>query len=260
MSDIFTRLAPYGYIHHRALNDFEEMAHAERCIIEHPDKAQVLEGDVCWDFADGRSEIYFRHPSLFVDTLSPRQIAEQRRARKLVAMEDLLARDTPKHHYVLELKVGAGDTTKALTSIVETMQKHCPNRFWIDGFSYRLLTTVKQIDATVRTTVHTEHVENGRILLDAPEWPPFRKMNLSDLKHVDGIALRKRFSDDYMTRACADIHKAGFKLLLSRLFTVADYRMSRELGAIAGYPKAAFEEIMRADVEDNRRPTTGLAQ
>lgn len=252
MSDIFKRLAPYGYIHHRALNDFSKMAKAEKYILKYPDKAQVLEGDVCWDFENGRSDLYFRHPSYVVDTLSPQKIDEQRRERRLPTIEDLLERDTPNHHYVIELKVGVGDTGAALTKLVETMQRHCPNRFWIDGFSYRLLTMVKEIDPSVTTTVHTEHVENGKILLGAPEKPAFRKLHLSELTHVDGIALRRRWSNDYVRRACADIRGNGFAILLSRLFTIAHYRLSREMGAVAGYPKASFEDIVRADKEDGR--------
>lgn len=252
MSNVFSRLAPYGYIHHRALNDFAAMAAAGRHIVEYPHKTQVLEGDVCWNFSAGRSDLYFRHPSYFVDTLSSRQIDTMRRRRRLVTIEDLLEHDTPKHHYVIELKVGDGDTRVALTKLIEILQRQCRNRFWIDGFSYRLMTLVKQIDATVCTTVHTEYVANGDILLDAPEWPPFRTMQLTDLEHVDGVALRKRFSDAYMARACRDIRQSGKALLLSRLFTLRDYELSREWGAVAGYPKAPFEDIVRADSEHNR--------
>jgi hypothetical protein len=246
-ANVFARLAPYGYIHHRALNDFAALADGQRFVAAYPEKHQVFEGDICWNFDGGRQDFYFRHPSYVVDTLSPDVFDAMRAARAIVTLDDLLAQDSPDKNYVIELKVGRGDTRAAMRKLVETLQARCRDRFWLDGFSLRLAQMVKDIDPSVATSLHTEHVKNGNIVIGAPEWPPFRVMPLADVRGVDAIALRKRHSDDFVTRACADIHENGFALSMSRLFTVEDYALSRKLGAIVGYPKAPFEDIIAYD-------------
>lgn len=244
MTGVFTRLKPYGYVHHRALNDFGKMAEAERCIAAYPDQHQVLEGDICWNFENGRRDFYFRHPSYVVDTLSPAQFEAARGDGALVTLDDLIARDAANKHYVIELKVGRGDTHAALTALIQTLQAHCRDRFWIDGFSLRLLQMVKAIDSSVATSVHTELVTATHILLDAPEWPPLRFIPLDALRGVDAVSIRKRFSDAHMARASAAVLKRGLVLCMSRLFSLDDYALSRQWGASVGYPKIPFETLM----------------
>jgi hypothetical protein len=72
-------------------------------------------------------------------------------------------------------------------------------------------------------------------------------VKLADVCGVDAIAIRKRFSGAHMARACAAVQRHGFALVLSRLFTPRDYELSRQWGAVAGYPKAPFDEIVRAN-------------
>ncbi|HWA21004.1 MAG TPA: hypothetical protein VG735_01255 [Caulobacterales bacterium] len=247
MTAVFQRLAPYGHIHHRALNSFAALDRAERYIATYPEIPQVLEGDVCWNFEAGRRDLYFRHPSYVVDSLTTAEIDRQKGAKQLVTLDDLLARHAAGKHYVLELKVGRGDAEIALRTLVETMQQHCRDQFWIDGFSLRLAQTIKRIDPSVTTSLHTELAAARHVLLDAPEWPPLRIVKLADVCGVDAIAIRKRFSGAHMARACAAVQRHGFALVLSRLFTPRDYELSRQWGAVAGYPKAPFDEIVRAN-------------
>jgi hypothetical protein len=259
MTNVFSRLAPYGYIHHRALNSFPALARAEQHISSFPEKAQVLEGDLCWDVAEGRRVFYFRHPSYIVDTLPANEIARLRREKKLVTLEDMLERDSERKTYVIELKVGQGDAGTAISLLIEELQRRCRGRFWLDGFSLRLLQLAKSIDGSVTTSLHTELVTDQHVLLDAPEWPPLRVMKLADLKGVDAIAIRKRFSDAHMQRASAAVLRHGFTLVMSRLHTLGDYELSREWGAAAGYPKAAFEQIVQHDAARADRPAAARA-
>jgi len=260
MANVFDRLAPYGYAHHRALNDFHALEQAENYVAKYPDRNQVLEGDLCWNLSAGRQDFYFRHPSYFVDTLSPAEIDRRRRAKALVTLDDLIERDTSRKHYVIEIKVGRGAEREALTTVIEKLQSTCRDRFWLDGFSLRLMQMAKSIDPTVATSIHTERVTDTHLWLDAPEWPPFRRMRLSDVRGVDAIAIRKRFSDAHMERASAAVRRHGFTLLMSRLFTLRDYELSRQWGARVGYPKVAFEDILRSDAEHvwpaNREPAS----
>ncbi len=252
MTNVFDRLAPYGYAHHRALNDFAAFEQAIRHVGAYPEKNQVLEGDLCWNLSRGRQDFYFRHPSYFVDALSPAEIDRQRREGTLVTLDDLIERDAPRMHYVIEIKVGRGDEREALSAVIEKLQRTCKDRFWLDGFSLRLMQMAKSIDASVATSVHTERVTETHVWLDAPEWPPFRRLALGDVQGVDAIAIRKRFSDAHMARASAAVRAHGFTLLMSRLFTLGDYERSRQWGARVGYPKLAFEDIVRADAERER--------
>jgi len=71
------------------------------------------------------------------------------------------------------------------------------------------------------------------------------RVKLSNLTGIDAIAVRKRCSDEHMARASAAVLKHGFKLIMSRLFTLDDYELSRKWGAIVGYPKTDFADVMR---------------
>jgi len=249
-AEVFAKLAPYGYVHHRALNNFAALEEAENNVSAYPNMHQVLEGDICWDFSAGRAEFYFRHPSFIVDTLSLQRIDMLKEQRALVTLDDVLARDTARKTYVIELKVGRGETRAALNTLVGRLQEACRGRFWIDGFSLPLVRLVKQIDAGVATSLHTEFVTARHIVRDAPEWPPLAIDKLDRLRGVvDAISIRKRFSDHHMARACAAVRERGFTLLMSRLFTIEDYALSRKWGAVVGYPKAPFEAIAAYDRE-----------
>ncbi len=241
---VFEQLEPYGFVHHRALNSHEAFDAASEYVEQYPDVSHVFEGDVCWNFTDGRKDLYFRHPSYVLDSLSGEQIDEQVQAGTLFRLEDLIERRAIRASFILELKVGKGDSFKALSRLIELMQANCAGQYWVDGFSTRLLSQVKRIDPSVPTTLHTELVKSGKVLVGAPEWFPFKWTRLSKLKDVDGIAIRKAFSKTHMNAACEDVKAAGLELIISRLTTVNDYKLSRTWGALVGYPKAPFEQIM----------------
>lgn len=248
MGNVFSRLANYGYIHHRALNDFSHFDAAEKHLTNYPGTPQVLEGDLCWDFEDGRQDFYFHHPDFVWDALSASTVAKQRRSGELVMLEDMLKRDTSDRHYVIELKVGRGDVKAAMQKLVEVLQANCRDRFWIDGFSLKLARMVKAIDPSVVASLHTERVTDDHVWVAAPDqWPT--RVKFGDLSGIDAIAIRKRYSDEHMACASAAVIKHGFKLIMSRLFTLEDYALSRKWGAIIGYPKADFADVMRFNAE-----------
>lgn len=102
---LFSRFGTYGYIHHRALNDRAALAVARRAVAAFPDVTHVFEGDVCWHFAEGRSDLYFRHPRYIFDSLNAQALA----APALIRVEELAAL-VPAHVFLaIELKVGRGD-------------------------------------------------------------------------------------------------------------------------------------------------------
>lgn len=244
MASVFEFIRPYGYVHHRALNSVSKLEASLTYVRRFPQVRHVFEGDVSWNFERGVEELYFRHPSFVFDSLSRNQIAHARSAGELVAVEDTLKLVPPDVALVIELKVGRGDTDQAMKKLISILKKSHGDRFWIDGFSLKLLQKVKEIDSTVQTTLHTELVTSGRVLIGAPEWPVVRWKKLTSLQGVDGIAIRKAFSDEFMKSACDSVRTAGLLLTLSRLNQMSDYIKSKEWGAVAGYPKSPFEEVM----------------
>jgi hypothetical protein len=246
---MFERFDSYAFIHHRALNDYGALGEARALAARFPDRVHVLEGDICWDFSDGREELYFRHPSWIIDTLPAANIGALRRAGSLVMLEDLLELTQDQLFFVIELKVGTGDWRKALSRIVTFMMENFPQRFWIDGFSLTLLRHVRQLAPTITLTLHTEYVRNGLVLVAAPEWPPVRIKRLADLTWIDGVAVRWRFGTAYMHRAAQHVLAAGKSLLISRIHHPGQYFLSRKWAASGGYVHGDLEQIFSLDPE-----------
>lgn len=244
---VFDRFAGYGFVHHRALNSFAELNHVLPLIGKHPDHTHILEGDVCWDFADGAETFYFRHPGLVFDTLSAAEIRRRVAAGALVTLEDVARLLPPQAFVIAELKVGRGDRSLALQRLVAYLEQHFPGRYWIDGFSLTMLEFIKKFSPKTTVTLHTECVYRGHVLIGAPEWPPVRLRKLSELPAIDGISIRKRGSDRFMAKACADVHAAGKVLALSRLFSPDDFLRSREWGARAGYIHGDLEPYLAVE-------------
>ena len=248
---VFSSISPYGFVHHRALNSHQAINAAAALVLEYPNVRHVFEGDVCWNFQNGREDLYFRHPHYVVDTLGPVEFDRQRAAGEIFTIEDLIEMAPDGVHFIIELKVGRGSKMRAIRRLCELLQQNLKNRFWIDAFSPRLLRMVKKVDQSIPTSLHTERVSNGHVWIDAVEFPPIRWCALSKLKGVDAISIRKRFGTEFMREACASVQAAGFQLILSRLKTMADYEFSREASAIAGYPKVPIHDIFEKTDENS---------
>lgn len=212
---------------------------------KYPSHTHILEGDLCWNFGEGRQDLYFRHPSLVIDTLSASQIDREVSDRKLVRLEDCSELVEDDVFLIIELKIGVGDKTKALKKAVDFLQQNFRDRFWIDGFSLPLLATIKKIDPSICVTLHTEFVVNGFVLVGAPEWPPLRVRRIANLNGIDGIAIRWRLGRSFMQQACESVILAGKVLIMSRLENLERFRCSRDWKSRAGYVKWNFDELVR---------------
>lgn len=240
---VFSRFATYGYIHHRALNDRTTLATAARDAAAFPNVTHVFEGDLSWHFEDGRSDLYFRHPSYIFDSLGAAAIDAGKRT--LIHVEEL-ARLVPANAFlVVELKVGRGSWRAAVDRLLDLLDRDFSGRYWIDAFSLDLLSHVKAFRPDLTVTLHTEYVSGGKAIVMAPDriWP--RRISLTDLTQIDGVAIRWRRDDAFMQRAAEDVHRAGKTLLISRIHDFEQYRLSRVWRAAAGYIHGDFAELMR---------------
>jgi hypothetical protein len=240
---VFDRFGTYGYIHHRALNDRATLAIAQRATGDYPDVTHVFEGDVSWHFADGRSDLYFRHPSYIFDSLSGAAIDAG--AKTLIHVEELAAVVPAGAFLVIELKVGRGSWRAAIDRLLALLDRDFAGRYWIDTFSLKLLSHVKAERPDVTTTLHTEYVSAGKATVMAPDQLFPLRIPLPELNQADGVAIRWRRTAAFMERAAADVRRAGKTLLISRIHDFEQYRQSRLWHATAGYIHGDFAALMR---------------
>jgi hypothetical protein len=237
---VFDRFTTYGYIHHRALNDRSTLAIAQRAAAEFPDVTHIFEGDVCWHFDGGRRDLYFRHPTVFYDTLSARAID----ARRPIPVEEL-ATLVPKDVFlVIELKVGRGPWRAAIARLLELLDRDFAGHYWIDGFSLHLMSHVKALRPDVTVTLHSEHVSGGKALVLAPDSPLPRRVALGAMPQIDGVSVRWHGSAAMVGRGAADVRRACKTLLISRIHNFEQYRRSRLWQAAAGYIHGDFAALM----------------
>ena len=242
----FARFGTYGYIHHRALNDRAALALACRAVADFPDVTHVFEGDVCWHVAEGRSDLYFRHPRRIFDSLSAQAIDAAGPA--LIRVEELAALVPANVFLAIELKVGRGDARRAIERLTGLLDRNFAGRYWIDGFSLRLASLVKAMRPDLKVTLHSEYVSGGKAMVLAPDQVIPRFVPLSELPQIDGIAVRWWGDARRIQRASADVRRAGKTLLISRLHSLEQYRLSRLWRAQAGYIHDDFAELMRHEV------------
>jgi len=237
---VFDRFQTYGYIHHRALNRRAALAIAQKAVAEFPGVTHVFEGDVCWHFAGGRSDLYFRHPLLFFDSLS----AEAIDARRPIRVEDLPALVPKGVFLAIELKIGRGPWREAVARLLKLLDRDFAGRYWIDGFSLNLMRHVKAMRPDLTVTLHTEHVSGGKALVVSPDSPWPRRMPLAEIP-LDGVSVRWHGTTGMVARGAADVRKADKTLLISRIHNLEQYRQSRLWGAVAGYIHGDFAALMR---------------
>lgn len=257
---VFDQFNGYGFIHHRALNSRPEFDEALRLTAAYPTRTHILEGDLCWDFSAGNEMFYFRHPSYVIDTLSPAQIRAGLGKGSLLGLADLNAVQATPAYVVLELKVGRGDVGAALSKLVRIMQDQFRGRYWIDGFSLSMLEYVKSLNPAIPVTLHTEMVYRQHVLVAAPEWPLARLKPLSDLRSMDGIAIRRRGSNNFMAKACRDVRDANKVLIVSRIHTLDEFESSKRWGARAGYIHGDFDALVKRNDEVDARAELARAE
>jgi hypothetical protein len=257
---VFDRFSGYGFIHHRALNSRPEFDEARRLATAHPARAHIFEGDLCWDFSPGNETFYFRHPRFVVDTLSSPQIRRDLAQGPLLGLSDLSTLESASAFVVLELKTGRGNTRAALGKLVRHMEDHYAGRYWIDGFSLSMLEYVKSLNSDVPVTLHTELVYRRHVLVAAPERRLARLKRLSALRSVNGIAIRRRGSNTFMSRACRDVLDANKVLLVSRIYTLDQFESSKRWGAKAGYVHGDFDALVRRNDEVEARAESARAE
>lgn len=241
---VFDQFSGYGFIHHRALNNRAALHEALRLEAAHPARTHIFEGDLCWDFSPGNETFYFRHPRFVIDTLSSSKIRAGLDPRPVLNLDDLVGIKATAAFVVVELKVGRGNTRMALGKLIRYLEEHFAGRYWIDGFSLNMLEYVKSVNSSTPVTLHTEWVYRQHVLAAAPGWPTVRLKRLAELPKIDGIAIRRRGSKNFMSRACCDVRDASKVLIVSRIHTLDEFECSKRWGARAGYIHGDFGKLV----------------
>lgn len=244
---VFTRMERFGFIHHRALNS-PEAFRAAAAQATRADVVHVLEGDLCWYAAGGRTCYYFRHPRRLTDTLSPTALDQAQAEGRLVTLEDVLAETTPGLRYILELKAGVGDLRSVLRDVTGRMREAHPERYWFDGFSLRLLAAVKRADPTAPTSLHTKLVWGDWVLRSAPEFFPLSLHRIRSLDCIDAVTLTWKTSPARLLGAsidavCRGVRDANKALILGGLTSPSSFEQARASNAVAGYAKFPLSEL-----------------
>ena len=73
----------------------------------------------------------------------------------VVRLEDVLDQRFSTIPFVIELKTGKGNTTRALEFILDRLEHSAHGRYWVDSFSPELLAEVKKISPGTPTSLHT---------------------------------------------------------------------------------------------------------
>jgi hypothetical protein len=242
---VFQQMPRFGFVHHRALNSRERFRAALTAAHARPDLCHILEGDLCWHVEGGRRDYYFRHPRRWTDVLDPTQIDAHRADGRLWSLHDALTEIDANVRFIVELKTGRGDTDTAIRDVVGMLQDALPGRYWLDGFSLRLLASVKRANPSAPTSLHTKLVLDSWVLRSAPEVFPLSWHRLATLAEVDAVTLTYSTSPAGLLRwlgatidgTCRGVTASGKTLILGGLTTPASFDRARSSIARAGYAK-----------------------
>ena len=235
----------FGFVHHRALNSREKYEAELQTIDDRADLTHVFEGDICWNILDGRNDFYFRHPTLLWDSLSASSIDQQRENGSLFELRDLIDIADPRLRFIIELKVGKGDVREAMKRLTGILQDGLKDRFWLDGFSTRLMRYVKDADPSVPTSIHTKWVTSSRVTRTAPELFPFSLPRMEKLDQIDIVTATYKTSPARLFRpfgatidsAFHGVQKAGKALVLGGVSKPEYFELAHNSIARAGYAK-----------------------
>ncbi len=245
MKSVFEASDRFCFVHHRALNSRAALRAALAAMQTRPDLSHAFEGDLCWDFEDGRADIYLHHPWFVWDGLSPARRARDTGDGPTVSVDEILASPTPGVRYIFELKVGRGDRARAMQSLVERLEAAIPGRYWIAAFSVPLLGLVRRASAAAPTSLHTPAVWGARVLNVSPEWPLLTIPRIADLSEVDSVTMNYRFSHaSWLSWAgcsvesvCREVAANDKALILGGCTSPALFERASRFAAVAGYAK-----------------------
>ena len=167
--------------------------------------------------------------------MSTNQIEEAVSSNRLVTISTLEELAKEDVFLIVEFKVGKGDKYKAIDKIITVLEEHFSGRYWMDGFSLTLLEYVNNKRPDIPITMHTELVINGYALVAAPEFYFPRFKRIKSLSFLDGLAIRWHGGEKFMKRSCKSVLDADKILILSRIHSIRQYKLSRYWSARAGY-------------------------
>ncbi len=249
MSAVFENLESFCFVHHRGLNTPQTLDEKQKLAAEHPAWSHAIEGDVCWDFEDGREDLYFFHPNRLTDTLSRQDIDRKKEDGTLLTVDGLIEAADDSTRYVLELKVGRGSPEKAIGALVGKLQSGLAERYWLDGFSIRLLDLAKRADPAAPTSLHTRMVLGPCVLRTAPEFFPVSWRRIHSLDTIDALTLTYKYSHaSWLSWAGATIdsvsrHVPPKVLIMGGCATPKAFRTAAESRALGGYAKFPISEL-----------------
>ncbi len=204
-------------IFHRALNDRVLLAKSisNQCR-EIKGAKPTFEGDLCWNSLGDKPLLYLRHPKYMFDSLSLTEIASQEQNGTLLMLEPILESLPGNVNVVIELKTGKGCIKPVLAELLWLLNKHVPGRHWIDSYSIDLLRMCHQISDKEILSLHTEWLNEDRLLLSAAQPRRFSLTSMRKLDCLNAISLRYHGSKAYMEKAVCKMKGGGFAVMISR--------------------------------------------
>jgi len=232
-------------VHHRKLNSrtgLEDVMLAFRTL---PGFHHVAEGDLCWDFTEGRELLYFHHPDLLVDTGSSDALDKAAAAGRLWTLQAALEMEWNDLSFIVELKTGKGPREAALRRALGMLEASRPGRYWVDTFSLRDIHLVKSLSPRTCTSLHTKVLAGGMLLKTALELPPLSIRCVSCLSEVDVVTVTYKTSPQRwmpvggfrLDREAERLRMLGKELVCGGVVTPDMHRLVTSAGVRAGYIK-----------------------
>ena len=190
----FEMVDRFGHIYHRYLNDPNRLS----TLIDRPLNGSITaiaEGDVCWYEDNGDVLAVMFHPDKW-NRIPPRKEMENMVRNGLVPeLQTVLQKRYVKIPKVLELKTGTGSERIALRYVLKLLNEYCAQNYWIDAFSPRLLSLVKDLSPETPTSLHTRLGTYGPcVIKTAFEIPPVSLKLLETLDFVDAVTVTYKYS------------------------------------------------------------------
>ena len=188
-------LKGFGRIHHRFLNNLDLLETLRAREPVGHEFTEIAEGDLCW-YASGKNvDAVFLHPSRLNRIPSWDTVQEDLERGVVVRLEDVLDQRFSTIPFVIELKTGKGNTTRALEFILDRLEHSAHGRYWVDSFSPELLAEVKKISPGTPTSLHTRLGVYGPVFVRTSFEPiPVAPRRLSRLPQADAITVTYKYS------------------------------------------------------------------
>jgi len=192
-------------VHHRAINTIQSFETFLEKTNKYSNLKQAAEGDLCWTTIDGEPLIYIHHPDLLGKSLEDHQVKKLYKHNKLLTLEKIFQINS-QCNFVLELKNGTGNQTKALKKIIEIINKYAAKNILIDAFNLQQLNDLKTLDKTIKTSLHTKFLFNSYVLETTYQSPFINIHNCSNIPNIDYITLS--FASSHINLLNLDIDNA----------------------------------------------------